>query len=97
MGLILFVVRNFLFLLLKIFFRTIGAFGASKIPKKGAVIFVAAPHANQFVDPIILLKCVKVRHDVGFLTAQKSMDRKYVGKIAKAMKSIGVQRPQVCL
>ena len=39
-----------------IFFRDVRARGAHNIPKTGPVILACAPHANQFLDPIILLK-----------------------------------------
>ncbi|KAL7747782.1 Glycerol-3-phosphate/dihydroxyacetone phosphate acyltransferase [Sorochytrium milnesiophthora] len=75
-----------------IFFREVRARGTHYIPKYGPVIFVAAPHHNQFVDPLMLVRTCTRR--VGFLAAQKTMDRKYVGKLAKAFGSIGVTRAQ---
>lgn len=80
----------FFTLVVSLFFREIKQRGAHKIPKSGPVIFVAAPHANQFVDPLILLRECKRR--IGFLCAAKTMDRKYVGKFAKAVNSIPVAR-----
>ena len=35
--------------------------GAFKIPREGPVIFVAAPHHNQFVDPVLLMNQIKKR------------------------------------
>ncbi|KAI9218894.1 hypothetical protein BC828DRAFT_387408 [Blastocladiella britannica] len=75
-----------------IFFREIKARGAQNIPKYGPVIFVAAPHHNQFVDPIMLIKTAMRR--VGFLSAQKSMDKKFVGAFARGFGAIGVTRTQ---
>ncbi|ORZ35962.1 hypothetical protein BCR44DRAFT_23526 [Catenaria anguillulae PL171] len=75
-----------------IFFRDIRVRGQHSIPKYGPVIFVAAPHHNQFVDPIMLIRTANRR--IGFLSAQKTMDRKYVGKFAKAFGAIGVVRAQ---
>jgi glycerol-3-phosphate O-acyltransferase/dihydroxyacetone phosphate acyltransferase len=42
-----------------LFFREIHPRSTWRIPKKGPVLFVAAPHANQFVDPIILMRTVR--------------------------------------
>ncbi|KAI9144878.1 hypothetical protein BKA69DRAFT_1025347 [Paraphysoderma sedebokerense] len=78
--------------IISVFFREIKSRGSHKIPPFGPVIFVVAPHHNQFVDPLILMKTCKRR--VGFLAAQKTMDRRYVGAFAKALQSIGVTRAQ---
>ncbi len=77
---------------LSIFFREVKSRGAYNIPKYGPVLFVAAPHHNQFVDPLILMKTARRR--IGFLSAQKTMDRKDVGWLAKAVGAIGVTRAQ---
>ncbi|CCE65301.1 hypothetical protein TPHA_0K01680 [Tetrapisispora phaffii CBS 4417] len=78
------------------FFREIRSRGAYKVPKKGPVIFVAAPHANQFVDPIILAGQVNkaVNKRVSFLIAAKSLKRVIVGFMARCVMSIGVERAQ---
>jgi glycerol-3-phosphate O-acyltransferase/dihydroxyacetone phosphate acyltransferase len=48
MGLQIYDFVSFFFtIMLDIFFREIRPRGAHKIPQKGPVIFVAAPHANQ--------------------------------------------------
>ncbi|CAI2176573.1 19597_t:CDS:2 [Funneliformis geosporum] len=74
------------------FFREIKSRGSHKIPMEGPVIFVAAPHANQFVDPLNLMRNTKRR--VSFLIAEKSMKRKYIGAMARAVHAIPVARPQ---
>jgi glycerol-3-phosphate O-acyltransferase / dihydroxyacetone phosphate acyltransferase len=58
---------------LDIFFREAKSRGSQNIPKEGPVIFVCAPHANQFVDPLLLIK--HAGRQVGFLAAKKSMDK----------------------
>lgn len=77
-----------------LFFREIHPRTSYRIPRKDPVIFVAAPHANQFVDPLILGKTV--RHDakrrISFLIAEKSMRRKFVGLAAGIMGSVSVGR-----
>ncbi|KAK9478754.1 hypothetical protein V1514DRAFT_330314 [Lipomyces japonicus] len=79
-----------------LFFREIRPRGAFRIPRHGPVIFVAAPHANQFVDPIMLMR--QIRNESGrrisFLAAEKSMRRKFVGLVARSVSSIPVSRAQ---
>ena len=41
------------------FFREVFPRGAWRVPRRGPVILVAAPHANQFVDPILLMRVVR--------------------------------------
>lgn len=78
--------------IVKFFFRDLSSFNEKNIPPSGPVIFVCAPHANQFIDPMIVQECSF--RNIGFLAAKKSVDRKYVGKLIKAMNSIPVMRPQ---
>ncbi|KAJ1994464.1 Glycerol-3-phosphate/dihydroxyacetone phosphate acyltransferase [Dimargaris cristalligena] len=75
-----------------IFFREIGERNAHSIPEEGPVFFVCAPHHNQFVDPIVLLR--HCRRRVYLLAAALSMKRRYVGAFARAIKSIPVSRAQ---
>ncbi|KAI9353253.1 hypothetical protein DFJ73DRAFT_828809 [Zopfochytrium polystomum] len=77
---------------LDIFFREVRSRGTYKIPKTGPVIFVCAPHANQFIDPVMLMK--NAGRQVGFLAAKKSMDKFWIGLFARNMGSIPVVRPQ---
>ncbi|CAG8793252.1 37103_t:CDS:2, partial [Racocetra persica] len=63
-----------------------------KIPEEGPLVFVAAPHANQFVDPLILVR--NSNRPISFLIAEKSMKRKYIGSMARALHAIPVVRPQ---
>ncbi|KAF9346514.1 hypothetical protein BGX26_001962 [Mortierella sp. AD094] len=93
MGLQIYDFVSFFFtIMLDIFFREIRPRGAHKIPKKGPVIFVAAPHANQFVDPLVLMR--ECGRRVSFLAAKKSMDRRWIGAMARSMNAIPVERPQ---
>lgn len=63
--------------------------GAWNIPKEGPVLFICAPHANQFLDPLLLF--TEVRRESGrrtaILTAAKSMERKFIGFIARLFNS----------
>ncbi|KAF9519980.1 hypothetical protein BS47DRAFT_1374859 [Hydnum rufescens UP504] len=79
-----------------IFFREIRPRGAWNIPKDGAVIFVAAPHHNQFLDPILLASEAyrEARRRVAFLTAAKTMKRAVVGFFASLLDSIPIERAQ---
>ena len=77
-----------------IFFREVYPRGAWKIPKHGPVIIVAAPHANQFVDSILLMRTFKVHANrrISFLIADKSMREPYIGPMAAAMGALPVVR-----
>ncbi|KAI0818588.1 glycerol-3-phosphate O-acyltransferase [Irpex lacteus] len=77
-----------------IFFREIRPRGAFNIPRDGPVIFVAAPHHNQFLDPLLLALQVyrETRRQVSFLIAAKSMKRRAIGFFASLMGSIPVVR-----
>ncbi|KAG7927884.1 hypothetical protein KL925_002242 [Ogataea polymorpha] len=81
------------------FFREIRPRGAFRLPKSGPIIFVAAPHANQFVDPIVLMGQVKneTGRRISFLIAEKSHKRKFIGLISRSQMSIPVRRAQDCL
>ncbi|KAH9981321.1 glycerol-3-phosphate O-acyltransferase [Lactifluus volemus] len=76
------------------FFREIRPRGAFNIPRDGPVVFVGAPHHNQFLDPVLLSMEVyrETRRRVSFLIAAKSMKRKAIGFFAKLMSSIPVVR-----
>ena len=78
------------------FFREIRSRGGFKVPGDCPVIFVAAPHANQFVDPIILMEQVRKAIDkrVSFLIAESSLHVRSIGFLARSVMSIGVVRPQ---
>lgn len=78
------------------FFREIRSRGGFKVPKKESVIFVAAPHANQFVDPIILMSQVKKTSGrrVSCLIAEKSHRRKFIGLVSRSQLAIPVKRAQ---
>ncbi|KAL1947740.1 hypothetical protein VTO73DRAFT_13464 [Trametes versicolor] len=77
-----------------IFFREIRPRGAFNIPREGPVIFVAAPHNNQFLDPLLLYQQVhrETHRHVRSLIAAKSMKRKFIGFFAGLMASIPVVR-----
>lgn len=81
---------------LSFFFREIRTRGSFKIPRQGPIIFVAAPHANQFVDPVVLMDQVRQSVDrrVSFLIAESSLNHPAIGRLAKAVQAIGVVRPQ---
>ncbi|KAF8636629.1 hypothetical protein AX17_003438 [Amanita inopinata Kibby_2008] len=78
----------------QIFFREVRPRGAFNIPRDGPVIFVGAPHNNQFLDPLLLSVEVyrETHRHVQFLAAAKSMKRKAVGFFARLMDSIPVSR-----
>lgn len=66
------------------------------MPKNEPIIFVAAPHANQFVDPIVLMSQVKYAcgRRVSCLIAEKSHRRKFIGLVSRSQLAIPVKRAQ---
>ncbi|AMD21507.1 HER229Cp [Eremothecium sinecaudum] len=78
------------------FFREIRTRDGYKVPSEGPIIFVAAPHANQFVDPVILMCQVKkiANRRISFLIAAKSLKAFAVGTLARCAMAIGVARAQ---
>lgn len=79
---------------LDIFFREIYPRGAWRIPKHNPVIIVAAPHANQFVDSVVLMRILKAHANrrVSFLIAEKSMKELFIGTLAGYMGALPVAR-----
>ncbi|KAK8865983.1 hypothetical protein IAR55_001133 [Kwoniella newhampshirensis] len=79
---------------INIFFREIRPRGAFNIPKDGPVLFICGPHSNQFLDPLLLFS--EVRKEAGrrvsILTAAISMQRAFIGLVARIMDSIPVAR-----
>ncbi|KAH9981362.1 glycerol-3-phosphate O-acyltransferase [Lactifluus volemus] len=79
--------------IINVFFREVRPRGSFNIPRDGPVIFVGAPHSNQFLD---LLLALQVYRESGrrpaFLVAEKSMHRRVIGSLAKSLSSIPVAR-----
>lgn len=73
------------------FFRDIEVTGTSNVPAGGPLI-VVANHANQFVDPLMLIQAV--HRDISFLMAASSFGKPVVGQAAKWLRSVPVVRPQ---
>jgi len=91
-------VRSFLGGCTDIFFRQIVVVGAHKLNETdGPLLLCIAPHSNQFIDPMIVLKTF--RRPIGFLCAAKSMRYKrdlgdLVAFFARAVEAVPVERPQ---
>lgn len=81
-------------IIVDLFFREVHPRGSWKVPRKGPVIFVAAPHANQFVDPLILMRVIRTEahRRIAFLIAEKSMRRRFIGGMARAAGAVPVGR-----
>ena len=79
---------------LDVFFREVFPRGAWRTPKRNTVIIIAAPHANQFVDSILLTRILKQHagRRVSFLIAEKSMREPYIGRMAVCMGALPVVR-----
>lgn len=81
-------------IIINLFFREIRPRSAWRVPTEGPVIFVAAPHHNQFLDPLLLASEVRRASGrrVAFLIAEKSIKRRFIGAAARIMQSIPVAR-----
>ncbi|KAF9697411.1 hypothetical protein EKO04_005153 [Ascochyta lentis] len=79
---------------LDVFFREVFPRGAWRIPSRNAVIIIAAPHANQFVDSILLMRILKQHagRRISFLIAEKSLREPYIGRMAACMGALPVVR-----
>ena len=83
----------FLRLIVVIFFREIQPRSSWRIPREGPIIFVVAPHHNQFLDPLILASEVRnAGRRVSFLIAHKSTKRPLIGRFSRMLRSIPVRR-----
>lgn len=82
-------------ILVDLFFREVHPRGAWKIPRTGPVLFVAAPHANQFVDALILQRTLhmEAKRRVSLLVAQKSVHG-FIGWASRQVGSVPVGRAQ---
>eukprot|EP00927_Polykrikos_kofoidii_P017338 TRINITY_DN1788_c0_g1_i1.p1 TRINITY_DN1788_c0_g1~~TRINITY_DN1788_c0_g1_i1.p1 ORF type:complete len:567 (-),score=85.79 TRINITY_DN1788_c0_g1_i1:31-1731(-) len=83
--------RQFVRLVVNIFFRRVDVVGQFRVPTEGPVM-VVANHANQFVDPMMLISFLG--RSVRFLIAAKSLRRPIIGHLARASNAIGVERAQ---
>ncbi|WFD20940.1 hypothetical protein MCAP1_003195 [Malassezia caprae] len=79
--------------ILMIFFREVQPRSSWHIPAKGPIIFVCAPHHNQFLDPLMVASEVrKAGRRVSFLIAHKSTKRPFIGRLSRMLQSIPVRR-----
>lgn len=87
------VIRGLFRGLIDLFFRSTVYHGLHHVPPSGIpTILVIAPHANQFLDPVVVTK--PIRRPVGFIAAAKSVRQPYVGWLIRQMNAIPVERPQ---
>ncbi|KAK4219921.1 glycerol-3-phosphate O-acyltransferase 1 [Rhypophila decipiens] len=82
-------------ILVDLFFREVHPRGAWRVPRTGPILFVAAPHANQFVDALILQRVLRseAKRRVSLLIAQKSVHG-FIGWISRQNGSVPVGRAQ---
>eukprot|EP01062_Namystynia_karyoxenos_P012399 TRINITY_DN14450_c0_g1_i1.p1 TRINITY_DN14450_c0_g1~~TRINITY_DN14450_c0_g1_i1.p1 ORF type:complete len:628 (+),score=177.32 TRINITY_DN14450_c0_g1_i1:83-1966(+) len=88
------VLRSFFFLCAKLFFKHFDVAGSVRVPPTGPVILAIAPHSNQFVDGIVVLRGISHRPDLSFIVAAVTMRRKYVGAMARMIGGVAVERSQ---
>ncbi|KOG98379.1 bifunctional glycerol-3-phosphate/glycerone-phosphate O-acyltransferase GPT2 [Saccharomyces eubayanus] len=95
----------FLFnILFTIFFREVKVRGAYNVPEVGVpTILVCAPHANQFIDPaLVMFQTRQLRTSAGesrsrmpcFITAESSFKKRFISLFGHAMGGIPVPRIQ---
>ncbi|CCF59458.1 hypothetical protein KAFR_0H00490 [Kazachstania africana CBS 2517] len=83
-----------------IFFREIKVRGTYNVPSNGTpTILVCAPHANQFIDPTLVMTTTRKlmngrSRQSCFVTAESSFKYKVVGFFSKCLGSIPVPRIQ---
>ncbi|SPO04958.1 probable SCT1 - suppresses a choline-transport mutant [Cephalotrichum gorgonifer] len=82
-------------IVIDLFFREVVPRGSWKVPREGPVLFVAAPHANQFVDAIILQRTLRreANRRISLLIAQKSVHG-FIGWGSRQVGSVPVGRAQ---
>lgn len=80
--------------LVDLFFREVHPRSSWKVPRRGPVIIVAAPHANQFVDPLILMRVLRqdCARRVSWLIAEKSTKRRFIGWGSRTVGAVPVGR-----
>ncbi|KAJ6163125.1 hypothetical protein N7497_003104 [Penicillium chrysogenum] len=80
--------------LIDLFFREVHPRGSWKIPRRGPIILVAAPHANQFVDSLVLMRVIRseAQRRISWLIADKSFKRKFIGFLARSVGTLPVAR-----
>ncbi|KAJ5815053.1 hypothetical protein N7474_006830 [Penicillium riverlandense] len=80
--------------LIDLFFREVHPRGSWKIPRRGPIILVAAPHANQFVDSLVLMRVIRseAHRRISWLIAEKSFRRKFIGFLARMIGTLPVAR-----
>ncbi|KAI5960175.1 uncharacterized protein KGF55_004898 [Candida pseudojiufengensis] len=83
-------------LIIHTFFRDVQTRGSFNIPQEGPIIFVIAPHNNQFVDGLVVMTKVKEisSRRISFLIAKKSYNKRIIGDAAKLCGAIPVERAQ---
>lgn len=77
--------------ILSIFFRSVDIVGRENIPSHGPVLFTIN-HANQFMDAVMVV--CSCPHNVGYLMAEASFNRRVIGDIAWALGVVPVRRAQ---
>ena len=80
--------------MMSLFFRQITVRGVYNIDNDAhsGLVFAVAPHTNQFIDPIVVMKTTTRK--IGFLTARKSLNHPMVGPLCRAVDVVPVDRPQ---
>ncbi|KAL7914425.1 acyltransferase [Trichoderma velutinum] len=86
---------SFMSIIIDLFFREVRVRGSSYVPRSGPVLFIVAPHVNQFIDGLLLQRALRneAGRQVSLLVAQKSLQG-FVGWGARQVGSLPVGRSQ---
>ncbi|PMD55514.1 uncharacterized protein K444DRAFT_596419 [Hyaloscypha bicolor E] len=80
--------------LLHIFYKEISISNLHNVQTVGPILFVAAPHSNDMIDPAMISSVLlfHLHHPVSFLAAERVMRRRFISMIATAMGCITLRR-----
>lgn len=91
MSAIYYVIKKFAETIQNIYFKDVKVIGSENIPESGPLI-ICGNHANQFIDPIMIIS--SVQRQVSYTMAASSFSKPVIGQLAAALKSIPVKRPE---
>lgn len=77
--------------LIDLHFNEIDVLGSGNVPAEGPLL-ICCNHSNQFVDGCVLLS--KLKRDIHFIGAAKSVRRPVIGHLLRLAKTIPVERAQ---
>ncbi|KAI9019072.1 hypothetical protein DFJ74DRAFT_675968 [Hyaloraphidium curvatum] len=73
-------------------FSQVSIRGQYRVPQDGPLVVCVAPHANQFVDPLMVFATMP--RPVSFVAARVTCDRLWLGRLCLLARAIPVRRAQ---